>query len=394
MPGIVRRTLGTADKVRESTLHPPDKGWECFLENAPGDVVLGAENEAVVPRPRRRRRKTTTTITSSPVAATMPWEQEEEGFAVGLLHIHSSPPPTAHRPNDRLRGNDDGRNSTRAGGQEGVGAVTRVATTSELSSAVSSASGILGSLTTLAAGISQIQDTLKELMATNSVRSNTSSPPRKEDLLLSRMEALVTRFEASGQRQESVPQQQQLQILDLQAQILTLQKEAQERNAIIVELQQSQEEERKESQERIAEVLQRLAEVQAEKDALRTAATTTTTTRTQGSSPFDRGTSADRHQRSIARNSRSTSRRRTNGVDDSSMDSFGTPIGGPHYNDEDKSDDSPFSTGEYSVTSSSSNKAVSKRKRKITPGATLARATKKLKDLVPHYPRSYGPRTK
>jgi len=195
------------------------------------------------------------------------------------------------------------------------------------------------------------------------------------------MEALTTRFEASVNRQESGTQQ--LKILDLKAQIQKLQEEVQERNAIIVELQQSQEEERKESQERIAEALQRLAEVQAEKDALSHAATPATTTTTPRSSASRRGDIGEPHRHSITRNTRSSSWRRTNGVDDSSIDSFGTPMGSRQ---DDKSEDSPFSTG----GSISSHKAVAKRKRKITPGATLTRANKTLKDLVPHYPRSYG----
>ena len=366
MPGIIRRTLGTADKVRESsTLHSPEQGWECFLEKDPGDVVLG-EAETAAPRPPRRRRRKTTSV----VAMNTSWEEEGIPDAKKLPTI----------PNDLLVRDENA--------QEGVGVEKSLLApppSANFSSVFSpSASGILGYLTKMTASISQIQDTLKELVPTNIVRSDMSPPARNEDLLL-RMEALTTRFEASIQRHESAPphhqqQQQQLHILDLQAQIQTLQKEAQDRNAIIVELQQSQEEERKESQERMAEVLQRLAQVQAEKDALRLVVATTTTT--PGEPP--------RH--SITRNTRSSSSssfgRRTNGVDDSSIDSFGTPMG---KNEDDKSEDSPFSTG----CSISSHKAVAKRKRKITPGATLtSRANKTLKDLVPHYPRSYGLSTK
>lgn len=368
MPGIIRRPMGTASKSRESKRLPPEKGWECFYENKEEEEAAPAP----APKPRRRRK-------SSKATDMFLQELVEESRQTNHKAMTAaSLPIPAHLQGTEEEGppnNDD----TKAASE-------RTTTTETVTP--STGAKLLGYLPSIASTVSQVQSSLTDLVSSvqsvsQQLASASSSSFSNAAGVLSKLLDLVERLEATTQRQEA---NDSTTIQDLKSQVQKLQKEAQERNAVIVELQKSQEEERKESQERFAEALQRLTEVQAEKDALSAAVACST------KNP-ERRKRSKTHQSSWPIPYTKTGTAKTaihNTHESSSEDSFGTPRGAfDEEEDDEKSDDSPFSTTGASIPS---NKAVSQRKRRITPGATLARASKKqnLKDFVPHFPRSYG----
>jgi len=408
MPGIIRRTLGTADKVRDES----DKGWECFLEKQDDDdqqlLLLQQQANATTRdeiRSRRKRRRTSVATTTKLLDDLM-----------NDCNQPSQKEDTQHNPPKDLLVDGSGNDLAKDSIELKEPKETETVTPSAATTTDSSVSGIPPHLTNLATSISQIQHTLGELVGivtshndSNSIqKQQQESFQQRQEEALSRMEVITSRFEAAVERQNSTPPGH---IQELISQIQKLQQEAHERNAIILALQQSQEEERRESQQRMAEALQRLTVLQAEKDVqsapttfmttTTNKATSTTTSRSSNvttpqeytmSSPIaepviQSSSSKNLHPLPHLRRLRSSVRQRKKGEDDSSsMDTFGTPLS--HQNDY-KSDDSPFSTGR-SISSSVRAVVGMRRNRKITPGASLVvPRNKTLKDLVPHYPSSY-----
>lgn len=151
MPGIIRRTLGTADKAHESTHRPPDKGWECFYENdGNDDEIVGGPS---APRPRRKRRKTPTATTT-------------EKFLNELLldEIKEEPNDDNSNPTDLphdLQGIEYGEDAISTRGQDVTGAMKPAATPSVLSTLAR----ILGYMTSMTSTISQVQNTVSELVS-------------------------------------------------------------------------------------------------------------------------------------------------------------------------------------------------------------------------------------